>query len=156
MKTFPIHALLISLLLASGCQTADHARSGRPDELTRASQEWDRHFNAGDAAALTALYAENAVSMPPSLPTLQGRAALQRDFEGFFAINEARHETTVDEIIVEGGLAIERAHYRLTYRPRGGGAEVVETGRHVECRRRIGDQWLIVTEIWNTDAPSPK
>jgi ketosteroid isomerase-like protein len=59
-------------------------------------------------------------------------------------------------ITVESGLAIERAHYRLTYRPRAGGAEVVETGRHVECRRKIGGQWLIVTEIWNTDAPPTK
>jgi ketosteroid isomerase-like protein len=153
MKTFPLHAVLMSFLLAFGCQTVEHPR---PDELTRASQEWDGHFNAGNAAALAALYAENAVSMPPSLPTLHGRAALQADFESFFAANEARHETTVDEIIVEGGLAIERAHYRLTYRPRAGGAEVVETGRHVECRRMIGGQWLIVTEIWNTDAASPK
>jgi ketosteroid isomerase-like protein len=155
MKAFPI-ALLMSLLLASSCQTGDPAVSGRPDELTRASQDWDRQFNAGDAAALAAFYAENAVSMPPNLPTLQGRSALQADFESSFAANEARHETSVDEITVESGLAIERAHYRLTYRLRAGGSEMVETGRHVECRRMIGGQWLIVTEIWNTDAPPPK
>jgi len=96
----------MSLVLASACQTVEQ---NRPDELTQASQEWDRQFNAGDAAALAALYAENAVSMPPSLPTLQGRRALQADFESFFSANEARHETTGDEINVEGGLAIERA-----------------------------------------------
>ena len=45
MKTYRLYAVLMTLLLATGCQTVDQAH---PDELTRASQEWDRHFNAGE------------------------------------------------------------------------------------------------------------
>jgi hypothetical protein len=42
-----------------------------------------------------------------------------------------------------------RAHYV----PKGTAAEVVETGRHVVCRRWIDGRWQITWEIWNTDAP---
>ncbi len=151
-----VHAVATCLFLCVACQTANHSRTGRHDDLRKASEEWDNLFNAGDAAKLAPLYAENVISMPPNLPTIQGRKALQADFESFFAANVARHETTVDEILMDGSLAIERAHYRLTYRPRAGGAEVVETGRHLECRQKIDGKWKIVLEIWNSDAPAPK
>lgn len=156
-------ALAASCLLVVGCQSAGHSRTLRQpvtpqheEELRQASTEWDRLFNIGDAAKLASLYAENAISMPPGNPTVQGRSALQADFESFFASNFARHETMVDMILQEGDLAIEVARYRLTYKPRGGGNEVVESGRHAECRRKIDGKWLIVLEIWNSDTPSPK
>jgi ketosteroid isomerase-like protein len=126
------------------------------EELRQASAVWDRLFNAGDGAKLALLYAEDAISMPPNSPTIKGRGAIQADLEGYFAGNAARHETMVETIVREGDLAIESARYRLTYKPRAGGAEVVETGRHLECRRKIGGQWKIVLEIWNLDTPAPK
>ena len=94
--------------------------------------------------------------MPPNAPTMRGRQALQADFKSFFEANIARHETMVDEMVIEGSLAIERAHYRLSYRPRAGGTEVIETGRHLECRKKIDGKWQIVLEIWNSDTPPPK
>jgi ketosteroid isomerase-like protein len=94
--------------------------------------------------------------MPPNAPTVRGRRALQADFESFFADNVARHETFVDELLNEGGLAVEAARYRLIYKPRSGGPEIVESGRHIECRRKINGEWKIVLEIWNSDTPAPK
>jgi hypothetical protein len=52
---------------------------------------------------------------------------------------------------MEGHLAIEAAHYRLTSKPRAGGRECVESGRHLECRRRIDGRWQFVLEIRNSD-----
>jgi ketosteroid isomerase-like protein len=124
---------------------------GTDPALQAASKEWDQVYNSGDVARLGALYAEDVVSMPPNLPTLKGRKALEEDFRTFFAANTAHHETMVDEIVQEGDLAIERARYRLTIRPKAGGPEVVETGRHLECRRKIGGEWKIVIEIWNVE-----
>lgn len=145
-----------------GCQCAgdSHALSEpgptHQEELRQASADWDRLFNLGDAEKLAALYAEDTISMPPNSPTVQGRRAMQADFESFFASNVARHETMADRIFNQGDLAIEAARYRMTYRPRAGGAEVVESGRHTECRRKIDGKWLIVLEIWNSDTPSAK
>jgi uncharacterized protein (TIGR02246 family) len=163
MNSIQFLALAASLLVVVGCQSSTQSRTQRQpsasqqeEELRQASTEWDRSFNSGDAAKLASLYAELAISMPPNNPTLQGRKALQADFESFFAANIARHQTTVDKIEMDRDLAIEAAHYRLSYRPRAGGAEVVESGRHLECRRKIDGQWRIVLEIWNSETPPPK
>jgi ketosteroid isomerase-like protein len=162
MKTKQFLGIAVSLLLFVGCQSTSRShRHGemdgqQKDELRQISGEWDRLFNASEAAKLASLYADDAISMPPNNPTVNGRKALQADFESFFAGNSARHETMVDKIFLDGDLTIEAAHYRLTYKPRAGGVEVRESGRHTECRRKIGGKWLIVLEIWNSDVPSQK
>ena len=151
-------AAVVCLMLIVGCQSPTQSPKPRPsqEELRQTSHEWDKFFNSGDAAKIASLYADDVVSMPPNSPTLSGRGALQADFETFFAKNVARHETMVDKIVIEGDLAIEVARYRLTYSPRVGGAEIVETGRHMETRRNIDGRWKIILEIWNSDSPAPK
>lgn len=162
MKATRTLPLAVSLFLLLGCQSASESRAHgerggpRQEPLRQASQEWDRLFNSGDGAKLAALYAEDAISMPPNNATIQGRRAIQADFESFFANNVARHETILDAMHQEGNLAIEEARYRLTYKPRAGGVEIVESGRHLECRRKIDGKWRIVVEIWNSDTPASK
>ncbi len=162
MKPIPSLTLAASLLVLTGCRSPGDSRvDTNPDapghkELLQASGDWDKLYNAGDGARLALLYAEDAISMPPNSPTVRGRKAIQAECEGFFAGNVARHETIVDQFITEGDLSMETARYRLTYKPRAGGAETVETGRHLECRRKINGAWRIVVEIWNTDTPASK
>jgi uncharacterized protein (TIGR02246 family) len=159
--------ILLTVLAAAcfglpGCQTAWNSRPDQSQvavddrELRQASQDWDKYFNSADAAKLASLYSEEAVSIPPNLPTLHGRKAVRADFEAFFASHTARHETIVERILIDGGMAVESGRYRMTFKPKGGGTEVVETGRHVECRRKIDGKWRIVLEIWNIDTPLPK
>ena len=154
--------LVVCLVGVAGSHnTASVAASGADDsrsqsEVRAAGREWDGYFNSGDVVKLAALYAEECLSMPPNSPTVSGRKAVQAEFESFFATNVARHETMVDQIIERGDLAIEVARYRLTFRPRAGGAQVVESGRHFEIRRKIDGQWKIVLEIWNSDMPLSK
>ena len=163
MNTNHVPVLCICLFLFVSCNNSTSSRAdGRisaaqqEEELHQQSREWDRLFDAADATQLASLYADDAISMPPDSPTVQGRRALQTEFESFFASNVARHETMVDKIVIEGDLAIEVARYRLTYRPKSGGPEVVESGRHMESRRRTAGKWRIVLEIWNRDTPLPK
>jgi uncharacterized protein (TIGR02246 family) len=149
-------ALIAGAILLVGCGGGGRpsSRAGSDAEILKnAGAEWDRLFDSRDAAALAALYAEDVISMPFNAPTIHGRAALQADFERFFAGNTGRHQTLVDEILTGDDWAIERARYVLTYSPKAGGPEVKESGRHVVCRRRSGDAWRIAWEIWNTDTP---
>lgn len=145
--------------LLPGCATApahQSAAANQEDSLRRTSAAWDAMFNARAVAQLAALYAEDAVSMPPAAPSITGRAAIRRDFEALFAANNVRHETRIDQFIIDGDRAIELAHYTLTTQPRPDGDTVVETGRHVVCRRKTPLQWEIIWEIWNTDGPAQK
>lgn len=120
--------------------------------LERAGAIWDSLFNSGNIPALVDTYAEDAISMPYGAPTVRGRAALTEEFNKFLAAFDARHETAIEEIIPAGDRAIERARYTMTYRPKAGGDEVKEVGRHVMCRKKIGGEWKIVWEIWNSES----
>jgi len=120
--------------------------------LKQATADWDRLFDSGQAEALAGLYSPDLVSMPYETPSVRGRDAQQKSFEEFFSENEnARHETTVEEMLVTKEWAIERGRYKMTYTPKKTGAPVIETGRHVMCRKKIDGRWQIVWEIWNTD-----
>ena len=152
--------ILMWLFVSAGCKTGSNAglpsQASAEDEarLKQATAEWDRLFNSGQAAALAALYSPDLMSMPYDAPTVRGRLAQQAAFEEFFAENEnARHETTVEETLVTNEWAIERGRYTMTYTPRKTGIQVVETGRHVMCRRKVDGNWRIVWEIWNSDKP---
>jgi uncharacterized protein (TIGR02246 family) len=122
--------------------------------LRQAPAEWDRLFNAGALTALADLYADDAVSMPFNARTVQGRDAVLAEFEKLFADNQdLRHETVVDELLATSDWAIERARYTMSYTTRRDKKAVMETGRHVMCRKRVDGRWQIVWEIFNTDMP---
>ena len=144
--------LALLLVLASGIANAGPAETPYPKD---APAVWDRLFNAHDAAALAAQYSDSVESMPFSAPTVRGRKVMQADFARFFEQNaNARHETNVVELLMGDGWAIERASYTLTFTPKGSNKEVIETGRHVVCRKKEGTGWLIAWELWNTDQPA--
>jgi uncharacterized protein (TIGR02246 family) len=152
--------ILMWLFLSAGCRIGSKPslpnQTSADDEsnLKQAPAEWDRLFSSGQATGLASLHSPDVVSMPYESPSVRGRQAQQAAFEQFFAENEnARHETTVDEILATNEWAIERGHYTMTYTPRKTGIQIVETGRHVMCRRKVDGAWQIVWEIWNTDKP---
>jgi len=145
--------VLVFVAALGGCRAAG---GPPPDQAaaSRAAAEWDELFNAHRIGDLTLLYASDADSMPHRTPTVHGRAAIQAMFESFNRENDgARHETTVDELVVTPDRAIERAHYRMSYTPKATHQPVAETGRHVMERRWIEGRWQIVWEIFNTDKP---
>ena len=53
------------------------AATGREDQIREASTAWDEAFNAADLEQLMTLYADDAVSMPPGLATLEGKTAIR-------------------------------------------------------------------------------
>jgi ketosteroid isomerase-like protein len=155
--------ILLALLFANACRSEQVANTPKEkpaddgEYLKNAGVEWDRLFNDRDTAKLTALYAEDAVSMPYNYQTVKGKAAIRNELEKFLASNEyARHETFPEEILTGGDFSIERSRYIMTYTPMNTTNRIVETGRHAICRKKIDGKWLITWEIWNSDQPLPK
>lgn len=144
------------LVLPGRAHSAEKSSSG-PSTLSYpldSPARWDQLFDKHDAAALAGEYSESVVSMPFDAPDMNGRKALQADFEKFFAENDnARHETRVVQLLSGYQWVVERADYTLTYTPKASGKPVVENGRHVVCRKWEAGKWLIAWEIWNRVQP---
>ena len=162
MKRFTPILLLVSLFLAA-CQpvvllpaSAEAAQNspaleGQIAEVRAASAAWDEAFNAGDLAQLLALYADDAVDMPPGLPALEGIDAVAGDLQYVLETFDAHHETSIVDIKIGGDLALERANYTMELIPKDGGDTINEAGKHVVVRQKVGDDWKVLWEIWNSD-----
>lgn len=154
--------ILSSQLLCASCERGENLKASKEsaavdnEYLKTAGAEWDKLFNAGDTSGLAALYAEDAMSMPYNAPTIRGRQAIQTELKNFIAQNTGKHETFIEDVLVAGDWAIERARYTMTYTPKSTDTQIIETGRHVMCRKKIDGRWQIAWEIWNSDQPLPK
>ena len=59
----------------------------------------------------------------------------------------------IQEIVIQGDLAVERASYVVQVTPRTG-APFTERGKHIVAYARAPNgEWRIKWEIWNTDTP---
>lgn len=137
--------LFAMTLLIVGCEKPG---GSLPDDVTSA---WEEAFNKGDAAGVAALYTEDAQLMPPATPLVSGRAAIEAFMRDTFAQSPVQIAITDGETSVNGDHADRRGTYRVASPD---GAEL-ETGKFVEVWKRIGGEWKIHWDIWNTDAPTP-
>jgi uncharacterized protein (TIGR02246 family) len=114
-------------------------------------------FNAGDAAAVAATYAEGAVLMPPDQATVEGTAAIQAYFQGFFDANTATIELASNEIEVSGDWAYDRGTYTMTTTPKAGGDAATIYGKYLVLLARQADgTWKVSRDIDNhSPAPMP-
>jgi uncharacterized protein (TIGR02246 family) len=135
-------ALAAALLAACGGRTIP------PDPVSRkaieaAVQQYVTASNQGDADALAALYADDAVLLPPDHEPIQGRAAIgafwrQGTDEGL--------EVTTLSVEVEGSIGYLVGRYNLPATDE----EPADSGKYVMCLRRQRDgSWKLTADIWN-------
>src|SRR5512140_174868 len=91
--------------LAACSQTAPPAASTAADEavMHAATATWAESYNKGDVDKIVALYAEDAVVMPPNAPAAKGHAALR---EYLAADTAAAKAAGVKLVLTEGGQGI--------------------------------------------------
>lgn len=107
------------------------------------SEDWDR---------LAALFAEDAIRMPFDAPMERGRAAIRA---AYAAVDSVTEWTVLEsQVEGEGSLAYARQAFAVTAFLGGVPGPFSYTGKSVTVLRRQPDgAWLIVMDIWNSNAP---
>ena len=165
----PLIAAVLALVLNAGCQQQEPATETGTTEETPAVDEaavrqaiedmiagWESAALAGDAAALAALYAEDAVLLPPNHAKAAGSAAIQAAFTEMLA---ATPFTAID-IVVDGSEVsksgdIAWAHGSYTSTNTVNGAPYEDTGKWLAVYENYDGQWSHVADTWNSDTPMP-
>ena len=112
------------------------------------SDKWAAAFNNGDAAAVAAMYAEDAYVLPPGAANGQ-RAQRDRGLLGQSdAAGRRRQARTVD--VQRLGRRSAREIGTVTLETKAQPPQQI-AGKYVVVWRRIGGQWLLATDIWNAD-----
>jgi len=116
--------------------------------IEKLNDVWTAAFDKGDAAAVAALYTEDAYVLPPGSEMVKGRAAIEAFWrQAAQQMGEAKL-TTVDVLPLGPEAAREVGSVTLktkTQPPQ----EVV--GKYVVVWRKVGGDWKLATDIWNTN-----
>jgi ketosteroid isomerase-like protein len=142
-----IAAGLPALLLLSAC--APQGAKNDPS-IVALDAQFEKAFGAKDAAAVAALYADDARVMAPNAATAQGQAAAKDAFEGMIKSGLGLKLANV-EAVSAGNLG----HAVGTYTVTGPDGAVIDTGKYMETVRKTDGAWKITNDIWNSDAPPP-
>ncbi len=128
--------------------------------IEKLNDAWTAAFNKGDAAAVAAMYTEDAYVLPPGAVMVRGHAAI----EAFWGQAEQQlgdaKLTTVDVLPLGpraareiGTFTFEEKKPSLSGPPPCDGClpEHQIVGKYVVLWRKIGRDWKLATDIWNTD-----
>lgn len=120
--------------------------------IRRMGDEWARHWNAGDLDGVAAVYAEDAVYLPPHHEAVHGREAIREYLKAPLSHGVTDLAFDVTYIKQQGPIAWDVGAYRMTI-PRNEGPKREDHGKYLTVWRRIGERWLIAADAWSSDLP---
>lgn len=117
--------------------------------------DWKQAYEAGDAAGVAALYAEDAVYLAPYADATRGRAAIEaRLAETMGAMSERRITIERFDAGAAGDLAYGIGTYALEMHMAGVEEPMSDRGKYVTIAKLGADgTWKIYAHIWNTSLP---
>lgn len=115
-----------------------------PPELEAVLADWQTAFNAGDGAAVMAIYHADAVRMPPIGEFLRGDgiAAEVANYAGW------QIELGMYGGMIEGDMATSWGRFELNGMDESGNA-ISTAGRWMNNYRKVDGAWKIYRDIWN-------
>ena len=134
---------LVSLLVLLGSANLVQAQDV-PEPMTKLLAEWQAAFNAGDNAAVAALYTEDAVRMPPGENLIRGRAEIATRNEAFAAF---KIELRAYGGMMDGDLLTSWGTYELNGTVEG--EAVTVRGRWMNAAKNTSEGWKIHRDIWH-------
>jgi ketosteroid isomerase-like protein len=143
----------IGLLAVAACAPPAGDAAADVATMSNGTKAWVDAYNAGDAGKIVALYADDAVLMPPDAPVASSHEAMRSFISANIADSKASGVTFVlgaESTGVSGNLGWHSG----TFKGIGAGGATVGTGKYLEIWRKKDGKWLIVQDIWNNDAPA--
>ena len=142
-------AFLLAAAPSPAQQQQQQEQRRAPAEIAEAHRRLEQAFNRGDAAAVAALYTEDATLLPPGADILTGRRAAQARWQA--AYDTGARNLSLDPVSVEtygGDAAREIGRFALEAPGQGGETARVE-GKYVVVWKRTAEGWRLDTDIWN-------
>jgi uncharacterized protein (TIGR02246 family) len=140
---------MLRIMLFGVCLSLATSAALAQDKATieKLNNAWTAAFNKGDAQAVAAMYAEDAYVLPPGSDIVKGRAAIEAFWRQAAQQMGDAKLTTLDVLPLGRNAAREIGTVTLKTKSQPP-QEVV--GKYAVVWRKIGGQWKLATDIWNT------
>lgn len=118
-------------------------------QIEAANQQFMAAFNAGDVAAVSALYTREGQLLPAHSDVVRGSDAIRAFWQG--ALDMGLRQAVLETVELEalGDTAIEVGRYRLLA-DRGVQAD---QGKYIVIWKKEADRWRLHRDIWTTSQP---
>jgi uncharacterized protein (TIGR02246 family) len=159
MRSYLRAASLITLvLLVAECKAAADAPANAED-VVAIKALFGKHvaaLSAGDAAGVSALFADNGVMVPPERGAMTGKEAIRWGLRQAFGLFSAKITGESVEVEAAGGWAFARRTYTMTLTGKTGGEQMEVVANWLDILKRQPDgSWKIHLETVNSDRPLP-
>ena len=140
---------LVALALAVPGPVVAQAGGGDVQaEIGKRDRAWEKAYNAGDAAALTALYTKDAQVMAPGAEPASGSSAIQAYFTEDVK-GGAKNALTLENVVSFGDYALETGKYVAT----SAEGKHLDHGKFMTLYRKSDGGWKIYRDTWNSSMP---
>src|SRR5262245_17176545 len=153
--------LMFCLLLVSfgtACQTQATSSSQAADEaaLRKLDDEWSKAAGARDVEKTISYYSDDAVVMPPNIPTLTGKEPIRSLWKSMLDSPSftGGWKVTKVEVARSGDLAYVSGNYEFNEKD-DSGKPITDEGKYQEGWKKQADgSWKFVADMFNSDMPS--
>ena len=139
--------LALAVLLTGSVAWAGHHEG----EYEKMAEAWQSAYNAGDVAGVAAMYADDGMRLPPDMPAVEGREAIQAQIQGGMDGGLAKVKIKTVETKVMGEMGFARGVFE-GFAPDGSS---LGTGKWANSAQYVDGKWHVRYDIWNMDAPAP-
>lgn len=138
--------LLLALVMLLPVSVLADAATDRASEL---NAQWDAAFNRGDAEAVAAFYAEDAVLSPGNGEVVQGREAIRDLFQSFIDNGVHSHAIEVVEAHLSGDVLYQVAEWQAQGENAEGDPIAFGGILSNTFRRNADGTWRSHQHVWN-------
>jgi uncharacterized protein (TIGR02246 family) len=132
----------VSVLLIAPAAAQDKAT------IEKLNDAFEAAFNKGDFAAIGNMYAEDAYLLPPGSEMVKGRSNVQAFWTKAGEAVGGLKLTTVDVKPLGTDAAREVGTFSLMTKDQ---PPQQVSGKYVVVWQKIGSEWKLATDIWNSD-----
>ena len=152
--------LIVGVVLAlSACAPAPAAPpvvDTAADEaaLKAVTAAWFEAYNAGEPEKIVAMYAEDAVLMPPHASVATGHAAIRT----FLTADTAGAKAAGVKLVggpTSAGVAGDTGWESGSYTAVDASGATVDSGSYMSVSHKINGNWLYIRDTYNSDRPLP-
>jgi ketosteroid isomerase-like protein len=146
-------AFALGLVTLACAPTSTSTDTAADDQALHAAMESvNQGVTAHDDSAIAAVYAEDAVMMPPGVPKVVGRANIRAFWATLWPLN-ATVAITPERFVVAGDWAWGEGTWTWSAVTPAGPQE--DHGKYLDVWHRVDGNWFLTRDIWNSDLTPP-